>query len=58
MIVEGNFLHSDNTGLSYDVTNDGQSILMVRLKEELLRFSEFVVVYDWFDELNELVPIK
>ena len=57
MLFEGDYLSSPfpATGVTYDVSPDGQRFLMV--KEEASA-TQINVVVNWFDELKRLVPAK
>ncbi len=44
------------TGITYDVTNDGQRFLMVKPQEASA--TQINVVVNWFEELKRLVPAK
>jgi len=44
------------TGVTYDVTRDGQRFLMV--KDQSGSATQINVVVNWFDELKRLVPVK
>jgi Tol biopolymer transport system component len=55
-LFDGWFLGSDDGGQSYDISRDGKRFLMVRTDERFRRFSEIIVVQNWFEELERLVP--
>ena len=55
VLFEGNYLNV--SGLSYDVTADGQRFMLIRgLDAPAVR--EIHVVLNWFEDLKRLVPIK
>jgi eukaryotic-like serine/threonine-protein kinase len=58
MLFEGAYLASTFplTGITYDVTNDGQRFLMVKPQEASA--TQINVVVNWFEELKRLVPTK
>ena len=43
---------------AYDVTADGQRFLMIRASKTGTVDEDLVVVENWFEELNRLVPTK
>ncbi|HXV61465.1 MAG TPA: protein kinase [Vicinamibacteria bacterium] len=45
-------------GHTYDVAPDGRSFLMIRESTGDGTPSEFIVIQDWFDELQRLVPTR
>lgn len=47
-----------NRGHTYDVAPDGQSFLMIREAENDGAASEFIVIQNWLDELERLVPAR
>ncbi len=57
MLFEGDYLSGPfpATGVTYDVSRDGQRFLMV--KEEASA-TQINVVVNWFEELKRLVPAK
>jgi hypothetical protein len=55
-LFDGWFLGSDDGGQSYDISRDGKRFLMVRTDERFRRVSEIIVVQNWFEELERLVP--
>jgi len=46
----------DDGGHSFDIANDGVRFLMVRIEADFAQLSEFIVVQNWFEELERLVP--
>jgi len=58
MLFEGTYLSSTFplTGVTYDVTHDGQRFLMVR--DQPTSATQINVVVNWFEELKRLVPTK
>jgi Tol biopolymer transport system component len=56
MLFEGSFLGSNDSGLAYDVSRDGQRFLMVRTNPQDWIVSDLFVVQNWFEELERLVP--
>ncbi len=59
MLFEGDYLASPfpQTGVTYDVTRDGQRFLMVKDIEQASA-TQINVVVNWFEELKRLVPIR
>ena len=57
LVAEGPFLKSSNDGFAWDIARDGR-LLMVRGDEPIRQYSEYVVVFDWFHELQNLVPTE
>jgi hypothetical protein len=59
MLFEGEYLASPfpATGVTYDVTRDGQRFLMVKDVEQASA-TQINVVVNWFEELKRLVPIR
>ena len=57
MLFEGTYLASTFplTGVTYDVTRDGQRFLMV--KDQAASATQINVVVNWFEELKLLVPV-
>jgi hypothetical protein len=57
MLFEGAYLASTFplTGVTYDVTRDGQRFVMV--KEQTISANQINVVVNWFEELKRLVPL-
>ncbi len=55
-LFDGYYLHSNDAGLSYDISNDGKRFLMVRIDNTYKRITELTVVQNWFTELERLVP--
>ena len=57
MLFDGPYLASTFplTGVTYDVTRDGQRFLMV--KDEPAAATQINVVVNWFEELKRLVPV-
>lgn len=57
-IFEGDYLASGFplTGVTYDVTRDGQRFLMV--KQNAASAGPINVVVNWFEELRRLVPVE
>ena len=41
---------------NYDVTADGERFLMLKSDEENLETTNLILVENWFDELQRLVP--
>ena len=58
VLFEGSYVASafPLTGVTYDVTRDGQRFLMV--KEQAQSNSEINVIVNWFEELKRLVPVN
>lgn len=58
MLFEGEYLASPfpQTGVTYDVTPDGQRFLMVK-DAQTTSAAQINVVVNWFEELRRLVPI-
>ncbi len=58
VLFEGSYLASTFplTGVTYDVTRDGQRFLMV--KDETTSATQINVVVNWFEELKRLVPTE
>ncbi len=58
LIFEGDYLASTFplTGVTYDITRDGQRFLMV--KDETTSATQINVIADWFEELKRLVPTE
>jgi len=59
MLFEGTYLASPfpATGVTYDVTRDGQRFLMVKDVEQASA-TQINVVVNWFEELKRLVPTR
>ena len=57
MLFEGGYLASPfpNTGVTYDVTPDGQRFLMIK-DAQTASATQINVVVNWFEELKRLVP--
>jgi serine/threonine-protein kinase len=45
-------------GRTYDVSSDGRRFLMVRVRADDAGATPFVVVLNWFEELQRLAPIR
>ena len=59
-VLKGNYL-SPNAGRMYDVSPDGQRFLMMKdaeLKDGATAAPQLVVVQNWFQELERLVPVN
>ena len=58
MLFEGEYLASifPLTGVTYDVTRDGQRFLMV--KQQAVPAAQIHVVVNWFEELKRMVPTR
>ena len=54
--AEGFFVDGDDAGQTYDVSADGERVLMLQLPSRFRDFSEIRVVLNWFEELQERVP--
>ena len=57
-ILKGPFLASASSGRSYDISDDGQRFLMVRLDASAREVDELVVVQNWHEELKRLAPVN
>lgn len=59
MLFEGDYLASPfpATGVTYDVTRDGQRFLMIKDVESAAA-TQINVVVNWFEELKRLVPVR
>ena len=58
-ILEGPYENGDPLSVrNYDVSNDGQRFLMVRQPANPNAAPKIIVVENWFEELNRLVPTK
>jgi len=59
MLFAGEYLASPfpATGVTYDVTRDGQRFLMVKDIEQASA-TQINVVVNWFEELKRLVPVR
>jgi len=56
LLFDGRLLATDSWGSNYDVSSDGQRFLMVEEDEEQPSANQLVVVLNWFEELERLVP--
>jgi serine/threonine-protein kinase len=56
LLFEGSYLRSDAFWANYDVTADGQRLLMVKRDSSVQRPSQINVVLNWFTELQQRVP--
>ena len=57
MLFEGRFMSGYQQVLRYDITPDGQRFVMVESEGES-QPTEIIVVLNWFQELNRLVPTE
>ena len=55
-LFEGQFSAGSRKGWSYDARNE--RFLMIELSDQEMWTDHFVVVTDWFEELNRLVPAE
>ncbi len=55
LVFETDFI--DTPGRSYDVSPDGQRLLVAKRTEEPTR-TKLHVVHNWFDELRRIVPVE
>ncbi len=58
MLFEGHYSKSTGTFPFYDVSPDGQHFLMFKSAEQSAGLTQIVVVQNWFEELNRLVPVR
>ena len=59
LLFTGDYVPASTTYPNYDVSRDGRRFLMVQPSpRERSATSQIVVVLNWHDELNRLVPIK
>jgi hypothetical protein len=56
-MFEGNYI-LENGGPNYDVAPDGERFLMIRSVENVSATEQIVVVQNWFEELERLVPTE
>ena len=56
-LFDGRFEMGQRTFRNYDISRDGERFLMVQGKEESAS-TEVVVVLNWFQELEKLVPMN
>ena len=58
MLFEGPYLDLGplDFGRAYDVSRDGQRLLVVRVSDEELAPRRFHLIQNWFDELKAKVP--
>jgi hypothetical protein len=57
-LFEGRY-HTNVIGRQYDVTRDGRQFLMVRpIDRPAAKPTHMVLVQNWFEELNRLVPAR
>ena len=54
VVFEGPYINV--SGLSYDVTSDGQRFLVLKPQYDDSQVRELQVVSNWFEELKRLVP--
>jgi hypothetical protein len=54
VLFEGPYINV--SGISYDVSPDGERFLLLEPVEEATSVSQLSVVLNWFEELNRLVP--
>ena len=57
MLFAGSYQPSGDTGYGYDVSDDGQRFLMVQTDPTEWIANELVVVTNWLEELERLVPV-
>ncbi len=56
MLFDGWYLRSTGAGHSFDVARDGTRFLMVRVGEHHGDIAELVLVQNWLQELERLLP--
>jgi serine/threonine-protein kinase len=57
VLFDGRLLATDFWASNYDVSRDGQRFLMVEEDEEQPSANQLVVVLNWFEKLERLVPV-
>ncbi len=57
IVVEGSYAMPQG-GRTYDVSADGERFLMLKDNEDGSTTSQIIVVENWFEELNRLVPVE
>jgi Tol biopolymer transport system component len=55
-LFEGQYVPTQGTISNYDVSRDGQHLLMVKASEEEQAVTQINVVLNWFEELKRRVP--
>jgi hypothetical protein len=58
LVKEGYFTSPGNTGRTYDISPDGQRLLMIKEDSDRTAPPSLVVVQHWDEELKRLVPTK
>ena len=56
VLFSANEFRSDFFHAAYDVTADGQRFVMIRASKSGTLDEELIVVDNWFEELNRVVP--
>ena len=57
VVFEGRYF-IENDGRSYDVSLDGEQFLMIRQVEDISATPQIIIVENWFEELERLVPTE
>ncbi len=55
-VAQGAFLPATPATANYDVSADGQSVFVLRARDDAKPARELRVILNWFDELNRLSP--
>jgi eukaryotic-like serine/threonine-protein kinase len=58
MLFEGRYVPTLQTMANYDVTPDGQRLLMVKENDQAAATTQINVVLNWFEDLKRLAPTK
>jgi eukaryotic-like serine/threonine-protein kinase len=58
LLFTGAFTRRGIDAVNYDVSPDGQSFVMLNSGEDERAASQINVVFNWFDELKQRVPVK
>src|SRR5439155_110304 len=59
MLFEGQYVPSPSPGPNYDVSPDGQRLLMIKGSEQAQTApTQINVVLNWFEELKQRVPLR
>ncbi len=59
-VIQGSYATPFNTGRHYDVSPDGQRFLLLREAGDTSAQAarrQIILVQNWFEELNERVPV-
>jgi hypothetical protein len=56
LLFEGRYVPTLQTMANYDVTPDGQRLLMVKENDQAAGTTQINVVLNWFEELKRLAP--